>query len=61
MIKNILFIVVGLIVLMATVICPFPMMLGISGIVWRVIIGLLGCFSLILGIYKISKKKIDLY
>lgn len=57
MIRNIILIVVGLIVLMVTVICPFPMMLGISGIVWRVIIGLLGCFSLILGIYRISSKK----
>lgn len=57
MIKNIILIVVGLIVLMVTVICPFPMMLGISGIVWRVIIGLLGGFSLILGIYRISSKK----
>ena len=57
MIKNIILIVVGLIVLMVTVICPFSMMLGISGIVWRVIIGLLGCFSLILGIYRISSKK----
>jgi hypothetical protein len=55
--KNIVIIVIGFIVLIIAAICPLPMILGISGIAWRLIIGLLGCFSLVLGIYKISRNK----
>lgn len=43
--------------LFAAIICPFPTMLAVSGIVWRIIIGLLGCFLPALGIYKIAGKK----
>lgn len=55
--KNIALIVVGLIFLIVAVIFPFPTMLAISGVAWRIIIGLLGCFSLVLSIYKIAGKK----
>ncbi len=56
-IKNIARIAVGLMLLFAAIICPFPTILAVSGIVWRIIIGLLGCFLLALGIYKIAGKK----
>lgn len=55
--KNIMLTAAGLVVLMAAAICPFPMILAIPGTVWRMIIGLLGCFSFALGIYRISGKK----
>lgn len=55
--KNYMLIVVGLIIVIIIVVCPLPMMFGISGLVWRIIIGLIGCFSFALGVYKISKKK----
>ncbi len=56
-IKNIARIAAGLMLLFAAIICPFPTILAVSGIVWRIIIGLLGCFLLALGIYKIAGKK----
>ena len=37
--KAILLITVGLIILVVSAIVPLPMMFGISGIVWRIIIG----------------------
>ncbi len=55
--KNIVLIIVGLIFLLFVVICPLPTMLAISGIVWRIIIGLFGCCLLALGIYKIVRKR----
>lgn len=55
--KAILLITIGLIMLLLSAIVPLPMMFGISGIVWRIIIAILGIFSLIKGINKISRKK----
>ena len=55
--KNYMLIVVGLIIVIIIAVCPLPMMFGISGLVWRIIIGLIGCFSFALGVYKKSKKK----
>ena len=49
-------ITVGLIILVVSAIFPLPMMFGISGIVWRIIIAILGIFLLIKGINKISRK-----
>ena len=39
-------ITVGLIILVVSAIFPLPMMFGISGIVWRIIIAILGIFYL---------------
>ena len=55
--KNIALIIVGLIFLIFVVICPFPAMLAVPGVVWRIIIGLLSCFSLVLGVYKTTRKR----
>jgi hypothetical protein len=55
--KAILLMTVGLIILVVSAIFPLPMMFGISGIVWRIIIAILGVFSLIKGINKTSRKK----
>lgn len=55
--KNIVFIITGLILLIFVIICPFPAILAVPGVAWRLIIGLLGCFLLALGIYKASHKK----
>ncbi len=57
MIKNMTRIAVGMMLLFVAIICPFPMILAIPGIMWRIIIGILGCFLLALGIYKIAGKK----
>ena len=55
--KAILLITIGLIMLVFSAIVPLPMMFGISGIVWRIIIAILGIFLLIKGINKTSRKK----
>ena len=55
--NNIVLIIVGLIFLVFVVIYPLPTMLAVSGIAWRIIIGLLGCFLLVLGIYKATCKR----
>ena len=54
--KAILLITIGLIILVVSAIVPLPMMFGISGIVWRIIIAILGIFLLIKGINKTSRK-----
>lgn len=54
---NIALIVVGLIVILFSVFCP-PMIAEVHSIVWRIVIGLLGCFSFVSGIYKTACKKI---
>ena len=54
--KAILLITIGLILLVVSAIVPLPMMFGISGIVWRIIIAILGIFLLIKGINKTSRK-----
>ena len=55
--KNIALIILGSLILILTAICPFPSLLAVSGVVWRIIIGLLGCCLLTLGIYKAVKKR----
>ena len=55
--KAILLITVGLIILVVSAIVPLPMMFGISGIVWRIIIAILGIFLLIKGINKTSRER----
>ena len=52
MTKNIILIVVGIISLLVSAITPFPMMLGLSGMVWRVLVVLVGCISIFFGVKK---------
>lgn len=54
--KNRVFIIVGIILLISALICPFPPLFGISWIAWRIIIGAFGCVSLALGIYQTVKQ-----
>ena len=51
--KKIAVIMLGLIFLIAALICPLPTVSAVPGIVWRIIIGLLGCFLLAFGIIKL--------
>ena len=52
MTKNIILIVVGIISLLVSAITPLPMMLGLSGIVWRVLLALLGIALIFFGVKK---------
>ena len=45
---NKLLIVLGLCIIVFDLLCPFPPVLGISGLTWRIIIGLVGCFMIVL-------------
>ena len=59
--KAISLITVGLIILVVSAIVPLPMMFGISGIVWRIIIAILGIFFLIKGINKTSRETVKYF
>lgn len=48
-------VIVGLIVILFAIFCP-SIIAEIHSATWRVIIGLLGCFSLVSGMYKIVIK-----
>lgn len=49
-------IVIGAILLILAAICPFPPIFAIPGIICRIIIGLLGLFSLIAGIKSARRR-----
>lgn len=55
--KNIVLIIFGLLILIFAVSFPFPALLAISGVGWRIIIGLLGCCLFAFGSYKAVKKR----
>ena len=50
--KNTVLIIVGWIILLISVTLPFPMMLRLSGIVWRVLVALLGIVLIFIGVKK---------
>lgn len=54
--SNIILIILGLIILLFAVFCP-SIIGEIHSMAWRIVIGLLGCFSLVSGFYKIARKK----
>ena len=54
-ILRIVLIIVELLFIVAVIISPFPSMIGISGIVWRIVIGLIGCSMLAMGIRRKAK------
>lgn len=47
---------IGIIIIVFVLISPFPPLLGISGLFWRVAIGLMGLAVAAIGIYNIVKK-----
>ncbi len=49
-------IVIGAILLIFAAIYPFPPIFAIPGIIWRIVIGLLGLFSLIAGIKSVRRR-----
>ena len=53
---NIALVMLGLIIILFAVFCP-AIIVKIHSIAWRIVIGLLGCFSLLSGIYKIAHKR----
>lgn len=54
--SNITLIILGLIVILFAIFSP-PIIAETQGLAWRIVIGLLGIFSLGAGIYKIVLKK----
>ena len=50
--KGTVLIIVGLIILLISAILPLPMMLRLSGIVWRVLLALLGIALIFFGVKK---------
>ena len=54
--KNKVCIIVGIILLIFALMCPFPPLFGISWMVWRIIMGAFGCISLALGAYRSAKQ-----
>ena len=54
--NSIVLIVIGVILLILATICPFPQIFTIPGIIWRIVIGLLGLFLIIMGIKSVRKR-----
>lgn len=48
--KGTVLIIVGFIILLISATLPLPMMLGLSGIVWRVLLALLGIALIFFGV-----------
>ena len=53
---NIILVILGLIIILFAVFSP-SIIASVHGVTWRIIIGLLGCFSFVSGIYKVVVKK----
>ena len=54
--SNIILVIIGLIIVLFAVFPP-SIKASVHGVTWRIIIGLLGGFSLVSGIYKMAVKK----
>ncbi len=55
--KNNVFVIVGIFLIMFVLLCPLPPALGVPGLLWRLVIGLLGCFFIGRSICAIIKEK----
>ena len=53
-IANFTLVIVGLIMILLAVFCP-AIIAEVHRVTWRLVIGLLGCFSLVSGIYKMTR------
>ena len=49
---SIIMMIIGILLLVFDIICPVPPILGIPGVVWRIIIGIIGICLLIIGVKK---------
>ena len=58
MLRNLL-IVLGGIIILIDLICPFPALLGVPGLVWRLIIGILSCALIFACVVKSVKEKVS--
>lgn len=54
--KNFVLVIIGLLLIVFVMIFPLPMIFTVSGVVWRIIIGLLSCFLIISSIHRIRKR-----
>ncbi len=54
--SNIILVIIGLIIILFAIFSPY-IITSVHSVTWRIIIGLLGCFSLISGIYKMVVKR----
>ena len=55
--KNNVFVIVGIFLIMNVLLCPLPPALDVPGLLWRLVIGLLGCFFIGRSICAIIKEK----
>lgn len=53
---NFTLVIAGLIIILFAVFCP-PIIAEVHGAAWRLVIGLLGCFSLVSGIALFGKER----
>ena len=53
-IANFTLVIVGLIIILFAVFCP-SRIAEVHSVTWRLVIGLLGCFSLVSGMYKMAR------
>lgn len=53
---NIILVILGLIIILFAVFSP-SIIASVHSVTWRIIIGLLGCFSFVSSIYKVVVKK----
>ena len=53
-IANFTLVIVGLIIILLAVFCP-SIIVEVHSVTWRLVIGLLGCFSLVSGMYKMTR------
>ena len=53
-IANFTLVIVGLIIILFAVFCP-SIIAEAHSVTWRLVIGLLGCFSLVSGMYKMAR------
>ena len=51
---NFTLVIVGLIIILFAVFCP-SIIAEVHSVTWRLVIGLLGCFSLVSGMYKMVR------
>ncbi|MCM1191116.1 MAG: hypothetical protein NC123_03200 [Butyrivibrio sp.] len=53
---NAVLVIAGLIVFLFAAFCP-SIIAEVHSVIWRIVIGLLGCFSFVSGMYKAIRKK----
>ena len=52
-----LLIVLGLWIIMLDLLCPFPPVLGVSGLTWRILIGLVSCLLIVINTLKLYRNR----